>query len=266
MVTNFCQATSVYSSPSYTSLFLTPSSRRRRAARAVVVLAEEEVHREVHLLGVGHLLVLALLDDVLRVDPLAEEQRHFRVRDLRLVVDVELLLALGRDRLGEPRAIIVRDEAVLEDAHALVAPQLDERVLLLDDVGRRDREALEDLGHVAQVERVVRREGRRQQALRDLVVDANGRVDDVLGDRLDAAAELAAATELAQLTGPSDDEAEELEEEKPNSLLDQMIDINSVEGQLRASSLKQIGEIVDNHPEAATAIIRGWMYQDQGRG
>ena len=85
------------------------------------------------------------------------------------------------------------------------------------------------------------------------------------GSDLDAA-ELAAATELAQLTGPSDDEAEELEEEKPNSLLDQMIDINSVEGQLRASSLKQIGEIVDNHPEEATAIIRGWMYQDQGRG
>ena len=85
------------------------------------------------------------------------------------------------------------------------------------------------------------------------------------GGDLDAA-ELAAATELAQLTGPSDDEAEELEEEKPNSLLDQMIDINSVEGQLRASSLKQIGEIVDNHPEEATAIIRGWMYQDQGRG
>ena len=85
------------------------------------------------------------------------------------------------------------------------------------------------------------------------------------GSDLDAA-ELAAATELAQLTGPSDDEAEELEEEKPISLLDQMIDINSVEGQLRASSLKQIGEIVDNHPEEATAIIRGWMYQDQGRG
>ena len=85
------------------------------------------------------------------------------------------------------------------------------------------------------------------------------------GSDLDAA-ELAAATEPAQLTGPSDDEAEELEEEKPNSLLDQMIDINSVEGQLRASSLKQIGEIVDNHPEEATAIIRGWMYQDQGRG
>ena len=59
---------------------------------------------------------------------------------------------------------------------------------------------------------------------------------------------------------------EELEEERAPSLLDQMIDINSVEGQLRASSLKQIGEIVDNHPEEATAIIRGWMYQDQGRG
>ena len=42
-----------------------------------------------------------------------------------------------------------------------------------------------------------------------------------------------------------------------------MIDINQVEGRVRASSLKKIGEIVENHPEEAIAIIRNWMYQDQ---
>ena len=73
---------------------------------------------------------------------------------------------------------------------------------------------------------------------------------------------------LAQLTGPeaTADMAELLEEdvvedEADESLLDQMIDINQVEGRVRASSLKQIGEIVDKHPEEAIAIVRNWMYQ-----
>ena len=75
---------------------------------------------------------------------------------------------------------------------------------------------------------------------------------------------------LAQLTGPeaTADMAELLEEdeedEEDDSLLDQMIDINQVEGRVRASSLKQIGEIVDKHPEEAIAIVRNWMYQEGG--
>ena len=75
---------------------------------------------------------------------------------------------------------------------------------------------------------------------------------------------------LAQLTGPeaTADMAELLEEDEEEvedeSLLDQMIDINQVEGRVRASSLKQIGEIVDKHPEEATAIVRNWMYQEGG--
>ena len=42
---------------------------------------------------------------------------------------------------------------------------------------------------------------------------------------------------------------------------DSMIDISQVEGRVRASSMKKIGEIVDKHPEEAVAIIRSWMYQ-----
>ena len=83
-----------------------------------------------------------------------------------------------------------------------------------------------------------------------------------LGDQEDVA--------LAQLTGPeaTADMAELLEEDEEEgedeSLLDQMIDINQVEGRVRASSLKQIGEIVDKHPEEAIAIVRNWMYQEGG--
>lgn len=71
---------------------------------------------------------------------------------------------------------------------------------------------------------------------------------------------------LAQLAGPgaTADMAELLEgeEEGDEGLLDQMIDINQVEGRVRASSLRKIGEIVDKHPEEAVSIIRTWMYQE----
>jgi flagellar M-ring protein FliF len=44
--------------------------------------------------------------------------------------------------------------------------------------------------------------------------------------------------------------------------LDQMIDISQVDGRVRASSIKKIGEIVEKHPEEAVAIVRAWMYQN----
>jgi len=45
--------------------------------------------------------------------------------------------------------------------------------------------------------------------------------------------------------------------------IDQMIDINQVEGRVRASSLKRISDLVDQHPEQAVNIMRGWMNADQ---
>jgi flagellar M-ring protein FliF len=44
--------------------------------------------------------------------------------------------------------------------------------------------------------------------------------------------------------------------------LEQMIDINQVEGRVKASSLKKIGEIIDKHPEETVSIIRTWMFQE----
>jgi flagellar M-ring protein FliF len=44
--------------------------------------------------------------------------------------------------------------------------------------------------------------------------------------------------------------------------LEQMIDVNQVEGRVRASSIKKVGEIVQKHPEEAVNIIRSWMSQE----
>lgn len=47
----------------------------------------------------------------------------------------------------------------------------------------------------------------------------------------------------------------------PVSEVEQMIDIANIEGAVRASSIKKIGELVDKHPEEALAILRNWLYQ-----
>jgi flagellar M-ring protein FliF len=44
--------------------------------------------------------------------------------------------------------------------------------------------------------------------------------------------------------------------------MESMIDIAHIEGRVKASSLKKIGEIIEKHPEEAVSILRTWMYQE----
>jgi len=46
------------------------------------------------------------------------------------------------------------------------------------------------------------------------------------------------------------------------SEIERMIDISRVEGRVKASSLRKVGEIVDKHPDEAIGILRNWMYQE----
>ena len=70
----------------------------------------------------------------------------------------------------------------------------------------------------------------------------------------DQAAEALALAGPGGLPAPSDMDVEDEFEE--------LIDIDRVEGRIKASSMKKVGEIVEKHPEAALSIIRGWMYQE----
>ena len=38
-----------------------------------------------------------------------------------------------------------------------------------------------------------------------------------------------------------------------------MVNIAQIEGQMRASSLRRITELVDKHPDETLSIVRGWM-------
>jgi flagellar M-ring protein FliF len=59
-------------------------------------------------------------------------------------------------------------------------------------------------------------------------------------------------------TMPSSSDAEQIAAE-----IDQMIDLNQVEGRVRASSIRKISDLVDQHPEQAVNLIRQWVYQEQ---
>ena len=40
-----------------------------------------------------------------------------------------------------------------------------------------------------------------------------------------------------------------------------LIDISRIDGQVRDSSIKKVGEVVSSHPEEALAIIRTWLHE-----
>jgi flagellar M-ring protein FliF len=65
-----------------------------------------------------------------------------------------------------------------------------------------------------------------------------------------------AQTQLPSI--PSASDAEQIAAE-----IDQMIDLNQVEGRVRASSIRKISDLVDQHPEQAVNLIRQWVYQEQ---
>lgn len=68
----------------------------------------------------------------------------------------------------------------------------------------------------------------------------------------------------AALTGPDNSRAGGAsgDNEIVAEEIEHMIDLNKVEGRVRASSVKKIGEIVDKHPDEAVAIVRSWLYQE----
>ena len=70
------------------------------------------------------------------------------------------------------------------------------------------------------------------------------------------------------LMGPSDDLQQLPSPSSGGALtetdqLEELIDIAKVEGRVKASSVRKIGEIIDQHPEEAVSIIRSWMYSDE---
>lgn len=78
------------------------------------------------------------------------------------------------------------------------------------------------------------------------------------GERLLADQAAAAAAALTAPGAPGVPSEAEAEEEQ----FEELIDIDRVEGRVRASAVKKVGEIVEKHPDEALSIVRSWMYQE----
>ncbi|MBG53851.1 MAG: flagellar M-ring protein FliF [Alphaproteobacteria bacterium] len=78
---------------------------------------------------------------------------------------------------------------------------------------------------------------------------------------------LPAGAGQAQLTGPNQTgqpavgpDGEPLPQK---SAVEQMIDIAQVEGKVKESSVKKVGELVANHPDETISILRSWLHESQ---
>ncbi len=71
---------------------------------------------------------------------------------------------------------------------------------------------------------------------------------------------MAADKALAALPQPEEEAAQLAADQAEEE--DGGIDIANIEGRVKDSSIRKIGEIVETHPEEALAIIRNWLYQE----
>ena len=69
----------------------------------------------------------------------------------------------------------------------------------------------------------------------------------------------AGAPTAAALTGESGEPMQALGIEET---MDQLIELRTVEGRVRASSIRRLGDIVDQYPDEAIDILRSWLYEE----
>ena len=64
------------------------------------------------------------------------------------------------------------------------------------------------------------------------------------------------------LTGPEGEGAAIGQRALTDDRAEEMIDINRIDGRVKASSVRRVGEIVEKHPEETLAILRSWLHSD----
>jgi flagellar M-ring protein FliF len=69
-------------------------------------------------------------------------------------------------------------------------------------------------------------------------------------------------TAMPALTAPESEVVGAISRSLDDTHPDEMIDIDRVEGRVRASTVKRVSEIVDKHPEESLAIVRSWLHSE----
>jgi flagellar M-ring protein FliF len=99
--------------------------------------------------------------------------------------------------------------------------------------------------------------------LRPMVLRITSVAPSMLAGGGSALAALGGGHGVPALTGAAPPAALAAPAQLPALLEDEsMVNIAQIEGQMRASSLRRIGELVEKHPDETLAIMRGWMVQE----
>jgi flagellar M-ring protein FliF len=227
----------------------TTQTQESRTEETVNNIANKVVTNEIRETGIVKRMTASILvDGIYETDANGNQVYQPRTEE-----DMQRLTALARNALGFNED---RDDAV-EVRNMRFAPQEE-----LDDLGdefveifgfeipKKDLfEILKNLAMAVVALLVI------LLVVRPLMMKAfeEGPAGDAAG-RIDAA---------PKLTGPNMGAVP-----PPGSLIEEMemqeelIDIDKVEGRVKASSLRKIGEIVDKHPEEALSIVRNWLYEE----
>ena len=64
---------------------------------------------------------------------------------------------------------------------------------------------------------------------------------------------------MPALAGPGE------ESSSSSSDLEHSIDVANVSGQVKASSMRKIAEMIDQHPEESVSILRNWLNETDQR-
>jgi flagellar M-ring protein FliF len=74
-----------------------------------------------------------------------------------------------------------------------------------------------------------------------------------------------ATVQGAHQAAQGDPDGDDEQEDRPQPLSipkrESMIDISQIDGQVRESSIRKVGDVVTSHPEEAMAILRTWLHQ-----
>lgn len=102
----------------------------------------------------------------------------------------------------------------------------------------------------------------RPMALRLSTMTSRGMVVSAGNGMLVGSDEVSPATPLRLAAGGSG-AGNGFSTSRPMLTDESMVNMSNVEGQLRASSLRKLSDLVEKHPDESLAIMRGWLSQEQ---
>ena len=196
---------------------------------------------------VERLSVAVLIDEVQRID-----ENGDRVSEQRPAEQMELLSTLVRGAIGFDEDRGDQLEIIQMQFASFEAPE--EKLELFFGMGKNDILRVVEIMVLSIVAILV---------ILLVVRPLLSRAFDALPSAQEAAERLLADQGRAPaLTGPGMPSGVPVDSEDDEEQFEELIDIDRVEGRVKASSVKKVGEIVEKHPEEALAILRSWMYQE----